>query len=1219
MKKLIKPVLAVLVGVAINYVGRLLVANLELPLFLDCLGTMAMAYYFGSVVGVLTGLATNVILICISPAAVFYMPISIIIGFFMGRKTSNVRGFMDYFFPTTVAIAQCTAVATIVSYIINEILYGGSTGNVWGDTVTEFLVVRGFPEFIGELIGEFYLDFTDKGFAILLLFAVNRLMVEENIIKKTDNEKYAFMAEELKKKKMKKDKEKEQKKQKAARAGAFLLAAFLMISAVTAVLPKPVYAEDMSQSYIRIVYNNDNGLPIGTANTITTTADGMIWVGTYAGLYSYDGSRFDLITNIDSVKNTNCLYVDSEDRMWIGTNGNGFTVYDNGDIIGSMETEDGLSSDYVRNFIEDGKGNFYIGGSRELDVVNLEKGLKIEKTFPEITDARKLDSDGDGLVACLTSDGVIRLIDDCEIIAEDSSNTYSCVKFLDDGKRLFAGTRTGEVVVFDVSKKTFTYQYTIKTNCALDINFIYRTDAGVTYFCAGDGIGYLDEDGKYQDLSVGTFTDWVEEMTEDYQGNLWFCSSRLGVMKLTKSPFIDHFNLGGIEETVVNAVTSWGGYMYVGTDVGVKILDKRNFRLKENNITRRLDGVRIRCLFPDSKGNLWITTNSIGIICVTPTYHYTYYNSENGLFSDRARAVIELADGTIAISGDAGVVFIKDGEVTDRLEYGDKIGNETVLCMLELDDGSLLLGTDGDGVYIMKDKTTPERNITKQDGLTSGVILRAVNDSMGDGIFLCTGGGLCYIDADGSVRELKNFPYYNNYDLWQIDDENIFVLSSGGVYIVNREDLLNEKENLNYTLLEKNNGLPGVATSNAWNYLAEDGRLYFSGSNGVYSFNTEDYVVKVTEYRIKIPYIKIDGEKIYVKDDDNIVIPKGAGRLEIEPSVLNYTESDPKVSFMMKGVDKTPDVMYLSDLSSITYVNIPCGTYKFNINVIDDKTGEVISEGIYTFVKEKEKYETVSFMLYFYGVMLLILVWLFDAILRSRTLKMVKEQQEEMHKAEEKIEMANQTIMAIARTVDAKDENTSQHSTRVSEYSVLIGREYGLDPDECENLRRAALLHDIGKIGIDDAILKKPAKLSDQEYAVMKSHVVKGGEILKDFTLLENVADGARYHHERYDGNGYAEGLKGEDIPLYARIIGMADAFDAMTANRCYRKKLGLDYVINEIKRCRGTQFDPKMADIMLKLIDEGQIDLETIYGKIEQGRAESAESAESTQSDVTQ
>ena len=148
-----------------------------------------------------------------------------------------------------------------------------------------------------------------------------------------------------------------------------------------------------------------------------------------------------------------------------------------------------------------------------------------------------------------------------------------------------------------------------------------------------------------------------------------------------------------------------------------------------------------------------------------------------------------------------------------------------------------------------------------------------------------------------------------------------------------------------------------------------------------------------------------------------------------------------------------------------------------------------------------------------------------------------------------------------------------------------------------------ALLHDIGKIGIPDAILNKPGKLTDEEYEIMKTHVIRGGEILKDFTMIDNVNVGALYHHEKYDGSGYCHGLKGEQIPLDARIIGIADAFDAMTANRVYRKQQDLDFVIAELKRCSGTQFDPKLVDILLALIDEGEIDVKRLYAEPKEDR----------------
>ena len=182
--------------------------------------------------------------------------------------------------------------------------------------------------------------------------------------------------------------------------------------------------------------------------------------------------------------------------------------------------------------------------------------------------------------------------------------------------------------------------------------------------------------------------------------------------------------------------------------------------------------------------------------------------------------------------------------------------------------------------------------------------------------------------------------------------------------------------------------------------------------------------------------------------------------------------------------------------------------------------------------------------------------------------------------------MTFQTIETIANTIDAKDEYTKGHSRRVSDYSAEIAREMGMSSEEVERIRYIALLHDIGKIGVPDAVLNKPGHLTETEYELMKKHTTIGGEILKDVGMMPELDVGAKYHHERYDGKGYPGGLKGEEIPLVARIICMADSYDAMTSNRIYRKHLSHHVVIDEIRRCRGTQFDPAVTDAFLRFLE---------------------------------
>jgi diguanylate cyclase (GGDEF)-like protein len=179
-------------------------------------------------------------------------------------------------------------------------------------------------------------------------------------------------------------------------------------------------------------------------------------------------------------------------------------------------------------------------------------------------------------------------------------------------------------------------------------------------------------------------------------------------------------------------------------------------------------------------------------------------------------------------------------------------------------------------------------------------------------------------------------------------------------------------------------------------------------------------------------------------------------------------------------------------------------------------------------------------------------------------------------------------IMSIANTIDAKDKYTSGHSVRVAKCSVEIARRLGWSESELQNLRYVALLHDIGKIGVPDSVLNKPGRLNDTEFAVIKKHPLTGGEILKDIHMIEHVQEGALFHHERYDGSGYPFGLKGASIPLCARIVGIADSYDAMTTNRVYRKKLTTEQVINEFEKGKGTQFDPNLSELFIKMIKEG-------------------------------
>jgi len=208
--------------------------------------------------------------------------------------------------------------------------------------------------------------------------------------------------------------------------------------------------------------------------------------------------------------------------------------------------------------------------------------------------------------------------------------------------------------------------------------------------------------------------------------------------------------------------------------------------------------------------------------------------------------------------------------------------------------------------------------------------------------------------------------------------------------------------------------------------------------------------------------------------------------------------------------------------------------------------------------------------------------------LQNNLQKEVEKQTAQAEERRKKIEtLSKQIVEALVETIDAKDAYTQGHSGRVAEYSVLIAERAGKTKEEVERIRYMGLLHDIGKIGIPDAIISKNSSLSDKEYFVTRKHPEIGAEILEKITEIPDLSVGARYHHERYDGTGYPEGRAENYIPEEARIIAVADAYDAMASKRSYRDVLPQKVVYEEIQMGRGTQFDPVFADIMLELMEE--------------------------------
>lgn len=268
---------------------------------------------------------------------------------------------------------------------------------------------------------------------------------------------------------------------------------------------------------------------------------------------------------------------------------------------------------------------------------------------------------------------------------------------------------------------------------------------------------------------------------------------------------------------------------------------------------------------------------------------------------------------------------------------------------------------------------------------------------------------------------------------------------------------------------------------------------------------------------------------------------------------------------------------------------IPAGesrTFGFEMNT--DKVKKIESV-------EFEGYRHASYTQYsmFWSILMALVVWVTACValivggIRRKQFDDIRERD---------ANIISQTMETFAGLIDAKDPYTRGHSVRVAYYSRELARRMKFSEEEATNIGYIALMHDCGKIGVPDDVLCKPEDLGAHERMVIKEHTTKGAKILENFTAIKGMRDGALYHHERYDGSGYPEGLKGLEIPLCARIIGVADAYDAMSTNRCYRDHLDQQLIVKELDAGRGTQFDPEVVTHMINMIDEGccQLDVES-------------------------
>ena len=952
----------------------------------------------------------------------------------------------------------------------------------------------------------------------------------------------------------------------------------------------------INADYTSVLYDSTNGMPTSEANAIAQSSDGFIWLGGYSGLVRYDGNSFYRYDSTSGISSVFALYVDDNNRIWIGTNENGVAMldFDETKVYGRVE---GIRSHSVRSITEDKNGNIIIGTTQGLAYIDATT-LEIHPIDdPQINQeyVNNLEKDSEGNVYGLTSDGALFTLEDLAVTAfypaeriggEQANSLYADP---DMPGIVYIGTIGSEVITATVSDKNLTVTDTRSVLPLNNINSMVKRGDDL-WITGTNGLGYLDDGGTYHGLGDTPMNYSITNAMVDHEGNLWFTSTRQGVMKIVPDRFMDIGKIAELDSRVVNSTCVNSGKLYLGTDSGLEILSAGDYSKIEDELTAYLEGVRIRCVKNDDMGRLWLCTHGdTGLVCYDPKdSSITSFNESNGLEANRVRTVLPRSDGSVAAATGNGVFIVDGGKITAHYGQENGIAVPEILTVEEDENGVLYLGSDGDGIYVVDGNRVSRMGV--DDGLTSEVILRIKRDDERGLMWIITSNSIEYI-KDGEVKAVSQFPYSNNYDIFFDDNGDAWVLSSSGIYIANVGDLI-KNESIDYDFYNLRSGLPYMATGNSRDYLADDGMLYIAGTTGVCAVNINADDPESSNVSLVVPAVEIDDREVILRNDSSVSLPAGSKRLVIKAYALAYGLSNPTISYWLEGFDTEPIVTNKQELTPISYTNLDGGKYKFHMSLLDDKTGEEIDSVELVISKEHSIYDNALFWL-----ALIILAVAATGIAMYRMFS--SRQQALLKKQEEDKKFIDQIMHTFAKSIDLRDQQNQGHSFRVAYYTRLIAEELkekrGYTQDQIDEFYHIALMHDIGKLSIPDRILNKPERLDDEEYQIMKTHAESGAHMLKNVTIVQNLSVGAGCHHERMDGKGYPKGLKGEEIPEVARLIAVADTFDAMYSTRPYRKQLDISVVLDEIKRIRGTQLDADVVDALLALADKGELNKEKV------------------------
>ncbi len=994
----------------------------------------------------------------------------------------------------------------------------------------------------------------------------------------------------------------------------YFLLACLIVAGLLPVLQTEIHAESYMSNKTEIPVD----LEVSGAEALCQTEDGYVWIAQYSGLTRYDSKEFVTFKNFEydgqeySVINVRALAT-KNNTLYVATSEYVYAYKDHGFM--PLIVDAGVISDLIL----DGENDLlYISTQGNGGIVyNIADGT--EKTVPgtegKIVRDIALGADG-GVCYYLIDRGV----------------------FDSDGTEILENSRILEIytagnILYMAEDNGIIYRYDMKNGDSLDsltvpdqVNkMLYSEEDRILFVaCEKNGIYCVDFSSGEAVVTLAGDLDNKSQLVDlmiDYEGNLWVASHYIGasgVSVITRNALSEllyddatwqSLNAPPAFDRNVYAVEKYKDVLYIVSASRIYRYDLiKNEIMPDNVIMKSIDEyVGAKNLEGQAKGDsnytftyapkdvevfggkVYFAVSSIGLVEYDPEtenvfiYDLEYMNSHIGTLVDDPDISLMNTIRSMRSFDDYLVLGYTRGIMRfDGVDFSAININSNVLYINKTKDGKIMFDRT-QGLYVVDDDFTTVTEIPTEKEITGNRLKFLVD---GDYIYYTLNSRLFRTDSDGGKSEEIAIPYIKGsiVELAKIkcngkdgNTEYKYVIGSQTqLYIT---DSLDGSRLENYDSYDSTNGLHPIIANTSGFYDEAEQKYYLQSTNGiyVYDFNmTRDVPVPT---KISVTSVDLDGAHYY---GDSIDVGKDVSRVAFNISVLGFRPNNGYTThYKLDGVDGEYS-SYADDTRSIYYTNLPGGSYDFHIYVTDEygQDSNVINIHL---IKEKRIHEQWWFwvVIFFLAATAVYLVTHF--IIRSKTKRSLKRQLEYKN-------ITLESIQAIARTIDAKDEYTNGHSIRVGFYSKLIAENMGMDPDEVDNIYYIALLHDIGKIAIPDSILNKPGRLTDDEFKVMKSHTTRGAGILKGISTIPQIIEGAKSHHEKYDGSGYPEGLHGDEIPFVARIICCADCFDAMASKRVYKEPFSLDIILKEFERCSGTQFDPEISKVVIGMISSGKL-----------------------------